>query len=108
MESHYQTLSVIYDIVKSDPSPHTYLCTPQAIILRQTQDWVSIEKSLEVLAAEHLIVIKKLDKIVVCITQDGITKAKSLRNNFVNNNFSFSQLKKTGLIVDGTDVSESQ
>lgn len=100
MEPCYQTLSTIYDIAKSDPSPHTYLCTPQAIILRQTQDWASIQKHLELLAAEQLITIKQLDKLVICITHAGIAKAKSIKNNFVNKNFSFSDEKKPGLIPD--------
>ena len=103
MEPRYQTLLAIYDIVKSDPSPHTYLCSPQAIILRQTQDWVSIQKHLEVLTAEQLIIIKQLDKLVICITQTGITKAKALRNNFVNTNFSFSDDKRPNLISDPGD-----
>ncbi|MCW3105911.1 MAG: hypothetical protein JWQ09_417 [Segetibacter sp.] len=91
MEACYQTLSTIYEIVKSDPSPHTYLCTPHEIILRQTQDWFSIQKHLEALAAEKLITIKQLDKIAISISPAGIAKAKSLKNNFVNNNFSFPQ-----------------
>ncbi|MDB5245959.1 MAG: hypothetical protein JWQ40_353 [Segetibacter sp.] len=89
MEACYQTLSTIYEIVKSDPSPHTYLCTPHEIILRQTQDWSLIQKHLEALAAEKLINIKQLDKIAISINPEGITKVKSLKNNFVNNNFSF-------------------
>ncbi len=100
MEAYYQTLSAIYDIVKSDPSPHTYLCTPQAIILRHTQDWASIQKHLEVLAFEQFITIKQLDKMVICITPDGITKAKSIKNNFINKNFSFSQENKTDFITN--------
>lgn len=98
MEPCYQTLSVIYDIVKSDPSPHTFLCTPQAIILRHTQDWTTIQKHLDMLAAEQLVTIKQLDKIVICISPEGITKAKSIRNNFVNKNFSFSEEKKPNVI----------
>lgn len=87
MEACYKTLSVIYEIVKSDPSPHTYLCTPHQIILRQTEDWHSIQKHLEILAAEKLIIIKQLDKIAISISPDGIAKAKSFKNNFVNNNY---------------------
>ena len=89
MEACYQTLSTIYEIVKSDPSPHTYLCTPHEIILRQTQDWSLIQKHLEALAAEKLIHIKQLDKIAISISPAGITKAKSLKNNFISTNFSF-------------------
>src|SRR3954451_5722715 len=98
MESHYQTLSVIYEIVKSDTSPHTFLCTPQAIILRHTLDWASIQKHLEILAGEQLITIKQLDKMVICITLAGMVKAKSIRNNFINKNFSFSQDSNADLI----------
>jgi hypothetical protein len=89
MEACYETLSAIYEIVKSDPSPHTYLCTPHQIILSQSHDWLSIQKHLEFLAAEKFVIIKQLDKIVISITAAGIVKARSLKNNFVNNNFSF-------------------
>lgn len=89
MEPCYQTLTAIYEIVKSDPSPHTYLCTPREIILRQTQDWSSIEQHLTVLAAENLVTIKHLDKMVVSINQSGIDKARALKNNFVSKHFSF-------------------
>lgn len=94
MESCYQTLLTIYEIVKTDPSPHTYLCTPHEIILRQTQEWSLTQKHLEALAIEKLVTIRQLDKIAICITQAGITKAKSLRNNFVNNHFVLQQDKK--------------
>jgi hypothetical protein len=87
MEAHYETLSTIFEIVKPDPEPTTYLCTPHEIILRHTIEWVSIQKHLEVLASEKLIVIKQLDKIAISITPSGIAKAKSIKNNFINNNF---------------------
>jgi len=101
MEPHYKTLSTIYDIVKSDSSPHTYLCTPQSIILRHTEDWTSIQKHLEILAAEHFVTIRQLDKLVICITQAGIIKAKAIRNNFVNPSFSFSEKKLSNLLAGG-------
>src|SRR3954452_20875080 len=98
MEDQYKTLLAIYDIVKSDRSPHTYLCSPQEIILRQTQDWMMIEKHLETLAVEKMITIKQLDKIAISITQTGIAKAKSFNNNnFVSNNFSFPEEDNTFL-----------
>jgi hypothetical protein len=103
MEAHYQTLSTIYDIVKSDSSPHTYLCTPQAIILRQTEDWASIQKHLEALVTEQLITMRQLDKLVICITHAGIAKAKALKNNFVNRNFSFSDQKLPDVVAGGED-----
>jgi predicted transcriptional regulator len=87
MEDCYQTLTTIFEIVKSDPAPQTYLCTPHEIILRQTQDWETIQKHLEMLAAEHLVTIKQLDKMAISITTSGIAKAKALKNNFVSKNF---------------------
>jgi predicted transcriptional regulator len=93
MTAAYQTLSIIYDIVKSDTAPHTYLCTPHEIILRQTEDWKSIQKHLETLAAEQLIIIKQLDKIAISITAAGIAKAKALKNNFVNKDFALGEGK---------------
>ncbi len=89
MEARYETLSIIYEIVKADPSPHTYLCTPHEIILRQSGGWPIILKHLEGLAAEKLVTIKQLDKIAISITPEGIMKAKSYKNNFINNNFTF-------------------
>ena len=100
MEACYETLSTIYEIVKSDPSPHTYLCTPHQLILRQTHDWLSIQSHLEVLAAEKLVTIKQLDKIAISITPAGIAKAKSGKNNFVNSNFSFQNEAKPTQILN--------
>lgn len=94
MEAIYKTLSTIYEIVKTDNAPETYLCTPHEIILRQTHDWSGIQKHLELLEAEKLVIIKHLDKMAISITKTGIAKAKSIKNNFLNNNFSFSDNDK--------------
>lgn len=99
MEACYQTLSTIYDIVKKDPAPQTYLCTPHEIILRQTLDWNSIQKHIDKLAAEQLIIVKQLDKIFISITDAGIVKAKALKNNFVGNNFALPE-KKSDFVTD--------
>jgi hypothetical protein len=72
MAPEYQTLQTIYNIVKNDPQPTTYLCSTREIILRQEAGWSSIEKHLEILEKENLVVIKKLDRVVVCITFAGI------------------------------------
>ena len=72
MTPEYQTLQTIYEIVKNDPQPTTYLCSTRDIILRQVAGWSSIEKDLALLEKENLIVIKKLDRVVVCITPHGI------------------------------------
>lgn len=102
MEACYQTLSTIYEIVKNDPAPQTYLCTPHEIILRHTQDWKVIEEHLEKLAVEQLISIKQLDKIFISITITGIAKAKALKNNFINNHFSFAIESKPEKTISGT------
>lgn len=78
MDPHYQTLQTIYDIVKNDAHPTTYLCSTRDIILRQISGWSSIEKDLALLEIEKLIVIKKLDRVVVCITAAGIDTIRSL------------------------------
>ncbi len=78
MENEYQTLQTIFHIVKYDTHPETYLCSPREIILRQSQDWDTIQQHLQLLVNQELIVVKQLDKIAVCITHEGIEKAKSL------------------------------
>lgn len=94
MEAYYETLLTIYSIVKSESSPETYLCTPHEIILRQSQDWTTVQGHLDLLEKETFITVKHLDKIAVCITSKGIDKSKTLKNNFVSNNFSFSKEKE--------------
>ncbi len=94
METYLETLLTIYSIVRFEKAPHTYLCTPHEIILRHKQDWEIIKKHLEQLEKEELIITKKLDKVAVCITAEGVTKAKALKNNFVADSFSFTNEKK--------------
>ena len=78
MDPQYQTLQTIYNIVKNDAQPTTYLCSTRDIILRQVSGWSSIEKHLELLEREKLIVIKKLDRVVVCITSAGIEAIRAI------------------------------
>jgi hypothetical protein len=109
MNDAYTTLYTIYEIVKSDPAPTTYLCTAHDIILRQTEDWKSIQKNLEVLAAEQLIIIKQLDKLTISITQAGINKAKAGKNNFVNNHHTLEEpnkhaIKKFNIDSEGKEL----
>ncbi len=76
MEEEYLTLKTIFDIVKHDPSPETYLCSAREIILRQLNDWDIIKLHLQSLAEKDLILIKHLDKIAISITGKGIEKIK--------------------------------
>jgi hypothetical protein len=85
MHPQYQTLQTIYNIVIDDVHPTTYPCTTRDIILRQVSGWSSIEKHLELLEMEKLIVIKKLDRVVVCITSAGIDTIQALTERQASN-----------------------
>lgn len=78
MAPQYHTLQTIYEIVKNDPRPTSYPCNTRDIILRQDAAWSSIENHLQLLEMEKLIVIKRLDRVVVCITSSGIETIHSL------------------------------
>ena len=77
MESQYQTLQTIYEIVKDDPQPHTYLCNQREIIVRQLLGWDTIRQHMQDLEAEHLITIRLLGTIAITITRAGIEKVRS-------------------------------
>ena len=76
MENEFVTLKTIYDIVKNDPNPITYLCSAREIILRQLNDWDTIREHLKILEENEFVVVKHLDKIAISITQNGINRVK--------------------------------
>ena len=78
MEQHYYTLQTIYNIVKEDSQPHTYLCNTREIIVRQLFGWDDIKTHLELLAMEQLITIRQLGTVAISITPAGLEKVKSL------------------------------
>jgi hypothetical protein len=78
MEPRYNTLQNIAEVVKNDPSPQTYLFSPAQIIARQSLPWDYIMEHLEDLCSEGLIIFKKWEDIFICLTDDGIRKAKSI------------------------------
>lgn len=84
MENQYQTLKTIYEIVKHDPQPHTYLCNHREIIVRQLLGWDTIREHMEELEAEQLITIRQLGSIVISITQAGIEKVRSFYSEALN------------------------
>ena len=80
MGSHaYQILLTLHDIVENDPQPVTYPCRPRELILRCLQDWGTIQQELNVLEEQGLVHTRQLDTLVIQITQEGIDKARSLR-----------------------------
>jgi len=85
METIYQTLQIIYKIVCKDSDPTTFPCTYRDIILNSSYDTTIIQEHLDILTAEELLLIKKLDRPVFCITLKGLEKIKSLtRNRYIN------------------------
>jgi hypothetical protein len=77
MESHYTTLQTIYNITHEDPQPTTYQCKPRDIILRQLQDWSIIQRDIQLLESEGLIVTAQKDTLIINITSFGIEKISS-------------------------------
>ena len=78
METIYQTLQIIYKIVMQDADPTTFPCTYRDIILNSSQDTSIIQEHLDLLTAEEMLLVKKLDRPVFCITNKGIEKMKNL------------------------------
>lgn len=76
MQDHYRTLFTIFEIVRHDPQPLNYLCSTREIILRHKGGWQ--QEHLDALENEELIVFKKMERLVVCITQKGYDTAKTL------------------------------
>ena len=77
MGDEYYTLQTIFDIVKNDTNPETYLCSAREIILRQFNEWDTIQHHLKILAEKGFVIVKQLDKIAICITSSGIEEIKS-------------------------------
>lgn len=78
METHYQTLRTLYEIVKQDTQPERYWCAPREIIVRQVLAWDQVESHLKQLADEAFIEGCYLGAYMVRITHAGMEKARSL------------------------------
>lgn len=77
MQTHYQLLHTIYEIVKNDPQPEHYGCRPRELILRQLQEWSVIQQQLELLEKEELVVTEQQNTLVIRITTAGLAKVKA-------------------------------
>ena len=62
MEEEYLTLQTIFDIVKNDANPQTYLCSAREIILRQFNGWDVIQRHLQLLAEKEFVVVPEMFK----------------------------------------------
>lgn len=76
MESHYQLLQTIYEIVKNDPQPERYSCRPRELILRRFQEWSDIQEQLQLLEKEEMVTLEQQDTLVIRITSTGLQKVK--------------------------------
>ena len=81
MGDEYITLQTIFNIVKNDSHPETYLCSAREIILRQLNEWDTIQHHLKILDEKGFVIIKQLDKMAICITASGIEKIKSYNHS---------------------------
>lgn len=81
MGDEYYTLQTIFNIVKNDASPETYLCSAREIILRQLNGWDIIQNHLKILAEKEFVIVKQLDKIAISITTSGIEQIKSYKHS---------------------------
>lgn len=90
MEEEYITLGTIFEIVKNDPNPETYLCSAREIILRQFTEWEIIQKHLQLLAEKEFVIVKQLDKIAISITKKGIEYVQTSAS-FKGSFFSFAK-----------------
>ncbi len=81
MEYKWQTLQVIYDLVKNDNKPSMSNITTNKIILCQHYPWDEIVLYLNELTNEGHIIMKQLNTAVASITDKGFQFASS--NNIV-------------------------
>ncbi|MBL0882933.1 MAG: hypothetical protein IBJ16_06255 [Chitinophagaceae bacterium] len=77
MENTYYTLQTLYRIVREEPHPEHYLCTPREMILHSTFGWDTIHKHLQALAQQGLVMLQQLDTPHCYITTRGIETVKS-------------------------------
>ena len=76
MELQYKVLRTIYEIVKDEAEPQTYLCKPREIILRLFLDWNTIYENLQLLEKQSFVRTQQHDTLVISITKEGIEKLK--------------------------------
>jgi selenocysteine lyase/cysteine desulfurase len=78
MDNRYSTLQTLYRIVKEEPHPEQYLCTPRELVLHSTFGWEIIHKHLMTLSGEGLVTLQQLDTPHCYITLKGIERVHEL------------------------------
>jgi len=87
MQSKYQTLQTIYELVKNDAHPTSSVIYPNEIIVRQNFPWDESVKHLDELRSEKFINILHHSPAVVLITELGfqyILSVLSKSGNFMH------------------------
>ncbi len=79
MQSKYQTLQTIYELVKNDSHPTSRVVHPNEIIVRQNFPWDESVKHLEELRSERLINILLHSPAVIFITELGFQYIRAAR-----------------------------
>lgn len=79
MENKWQTLQVIYDLVKNDNNPTKSIIHSNVIIARQNFPWDEIVQHLNELQEDGFVILTQLSTAVVSVTEKGfqIMVAKS-------------------------------
>lgn len=84
MQEHHQLLHTIYEIVKEDPQPEFYNCRPRELILRQLQEWATIQDQLHALETEGLVQLQQKDTLIIQITSAGIEHVRSYEEAMIS------------------------
>jgi len=72
MENKWQTLQVIYDLVKNDSNPSKSIIHPNVIIARQNFPWDEIVEHLKELQTDGFVMLTQLSTAVVSLTNEGL------------------------------------
>lgn len=68
----FSVLKIIFDIVKEDAYPLTYVIKPRELILRSMLDWSVIHTALADLENEGLVVTQQKDTLQILLTSKGL------------------------------------
>lgn len=91
MEPKDIVLGIIYNIVKDDADPTTFPCTYRDIILKSSFELMLLQELLEQLISEELVIAKKLDRQVICITEQGLDRMRQFEKNPILDSDEFYQ-----------------
>lgn len=75
MENKYRTLQTIAGIVSESAHPTQYQCTIREAVLHSVFDWQLIQKHLEELQEEELVILTNGEAYRFSITEKGLHKA---------------------------------